>query len=64
MHLPYINHIIKCIAVPTVPRDFNYMNPPTTGVILSVTLTWRRPNPPNGLITQYNVSDFTNSSYL
>ena len=40
------------------------MNPATTGVILSVTLTWRRPDPPNGLITQYNVSDIINTVAL
>ena len=59
-----ISHIIA----PTAPRDFNYMNPtPTiTGVALSVTLTWRRPDPPNGVITQYNVSNITQliSEYL
>ena len=52
-----INIVVDLIAVPTAPRDFNYMNPANTGVIISVTLTWRRPDPPNGLITQYNVSD-------
>ena len=36
------------------------MNPTNTGGIFSVTLTWKRPDPPNGLITQYNVSDITN----
>ena len=35
-----------------------------TGATLSVTLTWSRPDPPNGLITQYNVSDNTNNYYL
>ena len=47
-------------AVPTAPRDFKYMIPTTTGGIINVTLTWSRPDPPNGLITQYNVSDITN----
>ena len=40
------------------------MNPANTGGILSDTLTWIRPDPPNGLITQYNVSDIINSFYL
>ena len=63
VHFSCINIIVNLIAVPTAPRDFNYMNPTNAGVILSVTLTWRRPAPPNGLITQYNVSDIiiTNS---
>ena len=37
---------------PSVPRDLD-IDLTATGV----TLTWRRPDPPNGLITQYNVSD-------
>ena len=56
-HFPCINIVVNLIAVPTAPRDFSYMNPTNAGVILSVTLTWRRPAPPNGLITHYNVSD-------
>ena len=54
------------IIAPTAPRDFNYMNPTITGVALSVTLTWRRPDPTNGVITQYNVSSMTQlmSEYL
>ena len=51
---------IILIAVPTAPRDFKYMNPTSIGGMSSVTLTWSRPDPPNGLITQYNVSDITN----
>ena len=43
------------IVVPTAPRNLNYTARTPTGV----TLTWRRPDPPNGLITQYNVSDIT-----
>ena len=56
-HFSCISIVVNLIAVPTAPRDFSYMNPTNAGVILSVTLTWRRPAPPNGLITQYNVSD-------
>ena len=52
------------ITVPTAPRDFKYMNPYSTGVMLSVTLTWRRPDPPNGIIIQYNVSHIINRLYL
>ena len=52
---------INLITVPTAPRNFNYVNPTNTGVTISVTLIWSRPNPPNGFITQYNVSDITNS---
>ena len=47
---------INLIAVPTAPCDFKYINPANTGGLFSVTLTWNRPDPPNGLITQYNVS--------
>ena len=50
--------------VPTAPQNLNFMDFTNTGATLSVTLTWRRPDPPNGLITQYNVSDNTNSYYL
>ena len=46
--------------VPTAPQNLNFMDFTNTGATLSVTLTWRRPDPPNGLITQYNVSDVTN----
>ena len=52
------------ITVPTTPHNFIYYNPTNTGVTLSITLTWRRPDSPNGLITQYNVSDITNSCCL
>ena len=45
------------IIVPSAPRDLDYVDPTATGV----TLTWRRPDPPNGLITQYRVSDTINS---
>ena len=44
------------IVVPTAPRNLNYTDLTAT----AVTLTWRRPDPPNGLIIQYNVSDITN----
>ena len=57
VHFSCINIVVNLITVPTAPHDFSYMNPTNVGIILSVTLTWRRPAPPNGLITQYNVSD-------
>ena len=52
---------INPITVPTAPHSLNYNNPANTGVTLNITLTWRRPDPPNGFITQYNVSDVANS---
>ena len=64
MHFFCINIVINLIAVPSAPRDLNYMSPTNTDVTLSVTLTWRRPDPPNGLITQYNVGDIINSCFL
>ena len=47
-------------VVPTGPRNLRHTDLTNTGV----TLIWRRPDPPNGLITQYNVSDITNNYYL
>ena len=44
------------VVVPAAPRNLNYTDLTATGVIL----TWRRPDPPNGLIIQYNVSHITN----
>ena len=55
---------LPVVIVPTAPQNLNLMDFTYTGATLSVTLTWRRPDPPNGLITQYNVSDTTNSYYL
>ena len=49
-------NIIYVIVVPTAPRNLNYTDLTAT----AVTLTWRRPDPPNGLIIQYNVSYITN----
>ena len=50
----YINILY---VVPTTPRNLKIMDFTNTGVTFSVTLTWGRPDPPNGLIIQYNVSD-------
>ena len=58
-----INIKINFIAVPTAPRNLHFANP-SSGITSSVTLVWSRPDPPNGLITQYNFSDITNSYYL
>ena len=53
----YVNAHHMVIA-PTAPRNLkNYIDSTHTDVLL----TWRRPDPPNGLITHYNVSDITNS---
>ena len=60
LHKQYvITHI-----VPTAPKDLHFVDFTITGVTFSVTLTWRRPDPPNGIITQYNVSDITNNYCL
>ena len=48
-------HVI--ILVPTAPRKLMLTLSDITGNTFSITLTWNRPDPPNGLITQYNVSD-------
>ena len=50
--------------MPTPPRDLEYSDPATFGNMFNITLTWNRPDPPNGLIIQYNVSDATYSYYL
>ena len=55
-------HVV--IIVPTAPLNLNYTNRTDTGVMFNVTLTWSRPDPPNGIITHYNVSDITDSFYL
>ena len=54
---------INLITAPTAPHNLQYANP-NTGITSSVVLFWNRPDPPNGFITQYNVSDITNSYYL
>ena len=43
--------------MPTAPRNLEYREPVITGNMFNITLTWSRPDPPNGIITQYNVSD-------
>ena len=48
-------HVI--ILVPTFPRNLRYMLPDIAGNTFNITLTWSRPDPPNGVIVQYNVSD-------
>ena len=46
--------------MPTSPHDLDHMEPVISSGMFNVTLTWRRPNPPNGIITQYNVSGNAN----
>ena len=46
--------------MPTAPHDLDHMEPVISRGMFNVTLTWRRPNPPNGIITQYNVSGNAN----
>ena len=58
----YQQHVI--IIVPTAPRNLAYMEPDVAGNVFNVTFTWSRPDPPNGVITLYNVSDIINSCYL
>ena len=40
----------------SIPRNF-VVNSTDTGVMFNITLTWSRPDPSNGIITQYIVSD-------
>ena len=58
----YQQHVI--IIVPTAPRNLTYMESDVTGNVFNITLTWSRPDPPNGVITLYNVSNVTNSYLL
>ena len=43
--------------MPTAPRNLDYIKSTDNGVMFNITLIWSRPDPPNGIITQYNVSD-------
>ena len=52
------------IIVPTPPLNLMYTEHVVAGNVFNITLTWSRPDPPNGIITQYNVSDITNSYIL
>ena len=54
----YQQHVI--VIVPTAPGNLMYKKPDVTGNVFNITLTWSRPDPPNGLITLYNVSNVTN----
>ena len=51
----YQQHVI--IIVPTAPHNLMHRGLVVTGNMFDITLTWSRPDPPNGIITQYNVSD-------
>ena len=48
------------IIVPAAPCNLNYSHLTNS----SITLTWRRPDPPNGIITQYIVSDIIYLLYI
>ena len=50
--------------MPTAPRNLMHTKPVFNGNMFNITLTWSRPDPPNGIITQYNVSYITNSCCL
>ena len=47
------------IIVPTAPRNLMYTESTDAGNVFNITLMWSRPDPPNGIITQYNVSNTT-----
>ena len=51
-------------VVPTAPQDLNYTDLLSSGNTFNITLTWSRPDPPNGFIMQYIVSDIINNNYL
>ena len=53
----YQQHVI--IIVPTIPCNLMHTEPVVAGNMFNVTLTWSRPDPPNGVISQYIVSDIT-----
>ena len=50
--------------MPSAPQNLNLMSPINTDGILSITVTWRRPDPPNGRIINYTVSNITNISII
>ena len=52
------------ILVPTAPRNLTHVPIELTGNMFNITLTWSRPDPPHGLIIQYNVSGTTYSYCL
>ena len=58
LHNYYVS--IICHIVPTAPRNLKYTNSNVSNEMFNVTLTWSRPDPPNGFITHYNVSNIAN----
>ena len=46
--------------MPTAPQDLDHTEPVISSGMFNITLTWSRPDPPNGIIIQYNVSDNAN----
>ena len=49
------------IIVPTAPCNLVPMESDVVGNVFNFMLTWSRPDPLNGVITLYNVSNVTNS---
>ena len=45
----YQQHVI--IIVPTIPCNLMHTEPVVAGNMFNVTLTWSRPDPPNGVIS-------------
>ena len=50
--------------MPTAPHDLDHMEPVISSGMFNVTLTWSRPDPPNGIIILYIVSSNTNYNNL
>ena len=62
--LPHILYQYCVTLGPTAPRDLNYTDLLISDDMFNITLTWSRPDPPNGIILHYNVSDIINNNYL
>ena len=45
----------------TAPQNLNHTEPDISNGMFNITLTWSRPDPPNGIIAQYDVSNNTNN---
>ena len=46
--------------MPTAPQNLDHTEPDVINDMFNITLTWSIPDPPNGIITQYNVSGNAN----
>ena len=62
--LPHILYQYCVTLAPTAPRDLNYTDLLISDDMFNITLIWSRPDPPNGIILHYNVSDIINNNYL